>query len=220
MIKVMNVGVPIIDINIRDYILSLPDGHHCFVTVTNADINTVGQPATGRGFSYECIKKNNVAVVKATRFTVTESEIYMMKYYSDNWSNWTIVNQSGGGNTSLEMSPFRKRGGVNVQDCTKKQYGQHRRLFRNMAGADRPKSRSWRRLIFTDQHSDVRNHRDAGKARVEHSCSTLVTELLDGSGNSVYSNRNSQMLSCGQIWFGELRRLDRSVIAPSKGVAA
>lgn len=219
MIKVMNVGVPMIETNIRDYVLSLPDGHHCFVTGTNADINTVGQPATGRGFAYECIKKNNVAVVKATRFTVTESEIYMMKYYYDAWSDWTVVNQSGGGNTFLEMSPFRKRGGVNVQDCTKKQYKQHS-LFRNMAGADRPKSRRRRRLIFTDQHSGVRNHRDAGKARVGYSCSTLVTELLDSSGNSVYINRNSQMLSCGQIWFGELRRLDRSVIAPSKGVAA
>jgi len=96
MIKVMNVGVPTVETNIRVYVLSLPDGHHCFITSTNADINTVGQPATGRGFTYECIKKSNVAVVKATRFTVTESEIYMMKYYAGAWSDWTVVNQSGG----------------------------------------------------------------------------------------------------------------------------
>ena len=102
MFKTIENGIPTIDINIRDYVLSLQDGHHCFITGTNADINTVGQPATGRGFTYECIKKNNVAIVKATRFTVTESEIYMMKYYSSAWSDWTIVNQSGG------VTPFWK----------------------------------------------------------------------------------------------------------------
>ena len=95
MFKIMDTNeMPNISSNVRDYISTLSPGVHSFMTPSDADISVVGQPSTGRGFLYICLKTANTAVCWATKYYLGSPYVYMTKMYQGSWDEWHCINPS------------------------------------------------------------------------------------------------------------------------------
>lgn len=218
MIKEIKTTEPVqITYDIKAYAEGLSAGvHYAWTATVEGDI---GQPIVGTGFMYE-IKKYASSPIQITAIAFSgNNNLYLLRKHGPYWRPWVVFegSQLGGGNTSLEMSPFRKRGGVDAGRVSEHSWSDKLHNVPHEAGFSAVNEfvKDIYHTLLSSGSSIKRDHRTPSINPIPAHGVSSKRLGWNYSGISVDVKRKS--LQVGAYEWG-LERLDRDVNATRKGV--